>query len=331
MRQIIAEQAFNGAKLPSALQWTPGPRPAMFYQSSLKRRSQRWMAPWLSALAVLLLLWLYAYIYGYGNLQRIPASLFPPGKGHGKGDETSPGSGLGSGSDPTDPELAPTKTTMAKPTATTSSAAAPTVTLRQGTYVGLTLLQSTRYPKAIEAFRGVPYGQDTGGENRFRPPRPVPDSSGTFDAVRFGLVCPTDGVVRKDMGENCLNANIYRPAGLVDKKGYAREGGERRRPQLPVVVYIHGGGFNTGRGNERNMASFVSWAEAPMVAVSFNYRVGPLGFLPSDVTAREGLLNLGLRDQQHLLEWVRDNIESFGGDPGNVTIMGLSAGAHSVC
>ncbi|GAB1313330.1 hypothetical protein MFIFM68171_03540 [Madurella fahalii] len=302
----------------------------MLLPSSLKRRPQRWMVPWLSALAAVLLLWLYAYVYGYGNVQRLSASLFPLGKGNGNGGDTHPGAGAGSGSDPTDPELAPTRTTMAKPTATGPSASAPAATLRQGTYVGVTLLPSARYPKAIEAFRGVPYGQDTGGENRFRPPKPVPESTRTFDAVRFGQVCPTDGVVREDMGENCLNANIYRPAGLVDKDGYAKEGSEKRKAQLPVVVYVHGGGFNTGRGNERNMASFVAWAEAPIVAVSFNYRVGALGFLPSDVTAREGLLNLGLRDQQHLLEWVQDNIESFGGDSGNVTIMGLSAGAHSI-
>ncbi len=136
------------------------------------------------------------------------------------------------------------------------------------------------------------------------------------------------------MSENCLNANIYRPNGLVDKDGNDANEGiwvMKKKPRLPVAVYIHGGGFNTGHGAERNMASFVAWNEAPMVAVNFNYRVGALGFLPSEVTAREGLLNLGLRDQQMLLEWVRDNIEAFGGDPDNVTIMGLSAGAHSVC
>lgn len=206
----------------------------------------------------------------------------------------------------------------------------PTVTLRQGTYVGTTIFTDQRFPKAVEAFRGVPYAQDTAGDNRFRPPQPLPKSDETFDATAWGLICPSNGTVGRNMGENCLNANVYRPAKLVDKDGYMEVDGWRKSPKLPVAVYIHGGGFNTGAGAERNMGSFVSWSEAPMVAVNFNYRVGALGFLPSEVTAREGLLNLGLKDQQMLLQWVQDNIEAFGGDPNNVTVMGLSAGAHSV-
>jgi carboxylesterase type B len=77
-------------------------------------------------------------------------------------------------------------------------------------------------------------------------------------------------------------------------------------------------------------ASMVSWSEQPFVAVSFNYRLGSLGFLPSRVGAKEGILNLGLRDQILLFEWVQENIEAFGGDKNNVTLAGLSAGAHSV-
>lgn len=73
----------------------------------------------------------------------------------------------------------------------------------------------------------------------------------------------------------------------------------------------------------------VSWAE-PLLVVSFNYRIGALGFLNSAMTAKEGLLNLGLRDQVQLLDWVRDNIAHFGGDPSRITLIGLSAGAHSV-
>ncbi|KAH6850990.1 Alpha/Beta hydrolase protein [Chaetomium sp. MPI-CAGE-AT-0009] len=247
---------------------------------------------WLSAVAVLVLLWFYLYGYGYGH-GRLSGSPFD--------------------------------------TPSEDMTNRPAVVLRQGTYVGTTLLASYRFPKAIEAFRGVPYAQDTGGQNRFRPPQPLPESTETFGAVAWGKICPAEGMVARNMSEDCLNANIYRPAGLVDKDGYeTTEDGAKKRPHLPVVVYVHGGGFNKGHGTERNMASFVAWAEAPMVAVNFNYRVGPLGFLPSDVTAREGLLNLGLRDQQMLLGWVQDNIEAFGGDPENVTIMGLSAGAHSI-
>ncbi|EAQ86706.1 hypothetical protein CHGG_07959 [Chaetomium globosum CBS 148.51] len=182
----------------------------------------------------------------------------------------------------------------------------PRVVLPQGTYVGTTLLASYRFAKPVEVFRGVPYAQDA-GRARTASARPSRCRSlgRTFDAIAWAK-----------------GTTHWRPA--------QRRTPQKERPRLPVVVYVHGGGFNKGYGTERNMASFVAWAEAPMVAVNFNYRVGALGFLPSDVTAREGLLNLGLRDQQMLLGWVQDNIEAFGGDPDNVTIMGLSAGAHSI-
>ncbi|KAK4101421.1 alpha/beta-hydrolase [Parathielavia hyrcaniae] len=297
------------------------------------RRRSAMASMWLCAVAVLLLLCFYLYRHGYG-LER--GGLIDSVLDTGKDRASAPAVGI----DNHDPDRKPVATTQQadmpssanKPSGAAAAEAA--VVLRQGTYVGTTLRQSPRFPKSIDAFRGVPYAQDTGGDNRFRPPQPLPDSSETFDAVEWGKICPNNGgVVQRNMSENCLNANIYRPAGLVDRYGYdATEGGtgSRTRPRLPVVVYIHGGGFNTGHGVERNMASFAAWAKAPLVAVNFNYRVGPLGFLPSDVAAREGLLNLGLRDQQMLLEWVQENIEAFGGDPKNVTIMGLSAGAHSI-
>ncbi|KAJ4419530.1 hypothetical protein N0V85_000971 [Neurospora sp. IMI 360204] len=222
-------------------------------------------------------------------------------------------------------------TTMAKEKQPGATATPPAVTLRQGRYIGVNLPVEYRFPKAIEAFRGVPFAQTTGGENRFRPPKALPDSHQTFQAVKFGENCPIGGTVGNGFGENCLNANIYRPAGLVDNDGLVKGDSSNKRPALlPVVVYIHGGAFNGGMGVERNMASFIAWADAPMIGINFNYRVGALGFLPSTLTAKEGLLNLGLRDQTMMLEWVRENVKAFGGDPENVTIMGLSAGAHSI-
>ncbi|KAL1838782.1 hypothetical protein VTJ49DRAFT_2210 [Mycothermus thermophilus] len=284
--------------------------------------SRRWTVLawlWLSLVLGLLLARIYFYGFGLGfNYHELPGSpLDFTTKGGPK--EVSPPHTNQTASTDTPPTMKPGS----------SSAKEPAVVLRQGTYVGVTLLASQRFPKAIEAFRGVPYAQDTGGQNRLRPPQPLPESSETFDAIGFGKICPSEGVIRRNMSENCLNANIYRPAGLVDRDGFAKDD-SKARPRLPVIVYVHGGGFNVGHGTERNMASFVAWAENPLVAVSFNYRVGPLGFLPSEVTAREGLLNLGLRDQQMLFEWVQKNIEAFGGDPKNVTVMGLSAGAHSI-
>ncbi|KAK0740974.1 Alpha/Beta hydrolase protein, partial [Schizothecium vesticola] len=205
-------------------------------------------------------------------------------------------------------------------------ASKPAVVLTQGRYTGTTILASAAFPRAIDAFRGVPFAQSTAGENRFRPPQSLPPSDEEFPALQFGQSCPREGWLKPGTGEDCLNLNVYRTAGLVDAHGKLKKEGDK----LPVIVYVHGGAFNTGCGVERNMASFVSWAEDAMIGINFNYRVGALGFLPSEVTAREGLLNLGLRDQQMLFDWVRDNIEAFGGDPDNVTIMGLSAGAHSV-
>lgn len=119
--------------------------------------------------------------------------------------------------------------------------------------------------------------------------------------------------------EDCLTANVFRPKGATGVNS-----------KLPVGVYIHGGAFNRGTSKMHDSASMVAWSDEPFIIVSFNYRIGALGFLNSALTARDGLLNLGLKDQILLLEWVQENIREFGGDPDNVTIFGLSAGAHSV-
>jgi carboxylesterase type B len=196
-------------------------------------------------------------------------------------------------------------------------AAPPRVVLRQGTYVGQVLAAGVRFPKAIDSFRGVPYAK----AGRFEEALPLEDSREVFNASWFGKTCPTTAQdLAFPSSEDCLNANIYRPS-------TSREDGS---PPLPVVVYVHGGAFNVGKGAERNMAFFVAYSATPIIGINFNYRLGPLGFLPSGIMAKEGLLNLGLRDQRLLLEWVRANVAAFGGDPENVTLMGLSAGAHSV-
>jgi carboxylesterase type B len=120
------------------------------------------------------------------------------------------------------------------------------------------------------------------------------------------------------MGEDCLNLNVFLPKRRDASK------------KLPVLVYIHGGAFNFGHAKGTEISSLVAWSVEPIIGVSFNYRIGALGFLPSKVTAREGLLNLGLKDQSLLLEWVQENIGAFDGNKDNVTVMGSSAGAHSV-
>ncbi|KAI1107313.1 alpha/beta-hydrolase [Jackrogersella minutella] len=202
--------------------------------------------------------------------------------------------------------------------------------LSQGNYLGEIVPESSRYPRSVQAFRGIPYAQSTAGNNRFRLPQPLNgtvDRSVTQRAINFGSVCPQSGG-GKNQGEDCLVLNLYRPHFNNDSNTTAAE--VSRFGKLPILIYVHGGGFNTGSGAERNMMSFVSWSETPMIGMSFNYRVGALGFLPSAIAAKEGVLNLGLKDQQAFFQWVQNNAADFGGDPNNVTIMGLSAGAHSV-
>ncbi|CAK7209128.1 hypothetical protein SBRCBS47491_000332 [Sporothrix bragantina] len=203
-------------------------------------------------------------------------------------------------------------------------------------------------PRALDVFLGIPYAQSTAGPNRFRVPEAMAiDDRGASDrgsrvipATQLGQRCP--GTAPNPFipeGEDCLNLNVYRPSTSASESL-----SEKRIPAvpLPVVVYVHGGGFNNGMGVERDMASFVGYAETDIVGVSFNYRVGALGFLgwqgavedgannSDDSDGSDAPLNLGLRDQQALFAWVQKNIRCFGGDPNNVTIMGLSAGAHSI-
>ena len=196
----------------------------------------------------------------------------------------------------------------------------PSVTLVQGRVVGTQLKDS--FPQPVDAFLGVPYALPPVGDRRFRPAFKVPSSSDTIDASKYGPAAPgkalLSGGPKLVQSEDCLTANIFRPAGSNDTE------------KLPVAVYLHGGAFNRGSAAMHNTASMVAWSQRPFVSVSFGYRIGALGFLPSSLSQKEGLLNLGLRDQVHLLQWVQENIANFGGDPANVTLFGLSAGAHSV-
>lgn len=199
----------------------------------------------------------------------------------------------------------------------------PSVKLPQGTINGLTL--TANLPRPVESFRGIPYALPPTGDRRFRPAEKVPASStAVIDASAYGPAAPGKpllaGGPKLEYSEDCLHANIFRHV--------ANDGPGKKL--LPVAVYIHGGAFNRGVSSGHNTASMVAWSDEPFIAVSFNYRLGALGFLPSSLSAKEGVLNLGLRDQIVLLEWVRDNIAYFGGDPKNVTLFGLSAGGHSV-
>jgi para-nitrobenzyl esterase len=175
-------------------------------------------------------------------------------------------------------------------------------------------------------FAGVPYAAAPEGDLRFRPPQPHQGWAGVRDATKFGAVAPQGGGATSiltagwnpEYSEDCLFLNLQTPA--LD---------EGRRP---VMVWIHGGAFTSGTGAIPwyDGASFVR--QGDVVVVSINYRLGALGFLHLGDHADDyaGSGNNGIADQIAALEWVRDNIASFGGDPGNVTIFGESAGGMSV-
>lgn len=196
----------------------------------------------------------------------------------------------------------------------------PSVTLRQGHVIGTSREETTPHP--VDAFLGVPYALPPIGERRFKPAEKVNASTDTIDASKYGPAAPGKPLLangpKLEQSEDCLTANIFRPAGTTEAD------------KLPVAIYVHGGAFNRGAASMHNTASMVAWSESPFIGVSFGYRIGALGFLPSTLSKKEGLLNLGLRDQVLLFEWVQENIGKFGGDAGNVTLFGLSAGAHSV-
>ena len=184
----------------------------------------------------------------------------------------------------------------------------------------------------IHNFRGIPYGTDTGGANRFMPAKaPIP-WPGIRSALWYGRTCPAFWrpggdeamfVWQNDVGymdEDCLVANVWTPEINDNKK-------------RPVMVWIHGGGFSYGSSQElKSYDGEMLARDGDVVVVSFNHRLNALGFLNlsefGEDYATSG--NVGMTDIVFLLKWVRDNIGNFGGDPENVTIMGQSGGGCKV-
>lgn len=165
------------------------------------------------------------------------------------------------------------------------------------------------------------------GELRFRAPQPVQPWSGVRDATEFGFAAMQHrsgariGPRRQQpTGEDCLTLNVTAPNDLA--------GGPR-----PVMVFIHGGGYVIGTSALGLYSGARLAVRGDVVVVSINYRLGAFGYVDFSefsTAAHRFDSNLGLRDQVAALEWVRRNISAFGGDPGNVTIFGESAGAHAV-
>ncbi len=182
-----------------------------------------------------------------------------------------------------------------------------------GAVCGVT--QSPTPNKQANAFLGIPYAESTAGKNRWRAPIAKSPWSNTYHATEFGAICPQLGASNQlSQSEDCLSINIWTPKSVS------------KQTKLPVMVFIYGGAFSSGYSSDPLYDGVYIAALKDVVLVSFNYRVGVLGFLAAD-----GLTgNYGFLDQQLALEWVKDNIASFGGDADKVTLFGESAGAMSV-
>ncbi|MFE6758046.1 carboxylesterase/lipase family protein [Streptomyces sp. NPDC057684] len=180
--------------------------------------------------------------------------------------------------------------------------------------------------RALTVFRGIRYAAPPVEDLRWRPPRPPVPWDGVHKANSFGPTCPQAPGPELDgldlpMSEDCLRLNVWTGASSADEQ------------PRPVLVWIHGGGFRVGTGaNPRYDGEAL--ARKGIVVVTFNYRLGALGFLATPELSAESehhaCGNYGLLDQIAALKWVQRNIANFGGDPDRVTIAGQSAGAGSV-
>jgi para-nitrobenzyl esterase len=183
----------------------------------------------------------------------------------------------------------------------------------------------------VTAYLGIPYAAPPVGDLRWRAPQPVVHWDGVRKADHFGTSCmqnqagsrlpwTEEFMTQGPIGEDCLFLNVWTPAQAPTAK-------------LPVMFWIYGGGFNEGSSSVA-VYDGTELAKKGVVLVSVNYRVGPLGFLVHPELSKESEHhvsgNYGLLDQIAALQWVKKNIEAFGGDPARVTIFGQSAGAISV-
>ncbi|KAJ2938574.1 hypothetical protein O0L34_g13072 [Tuta absoluta] len=209
------------------------------------------------------------------------------------------------------------------------------------------------------SFRGVPYAEPPFGPLRFQELKPLESWHGMLDATRPGNVCPQDDVfygplmTPTGMSESCIFANIHVPFNALPSMSDAlttmtsqgrpvrevltltpRVRYNKNIPEeshvskgLPILVFVHGGGFAFGSGDD-DVHGPEHFVENGVIVITFNYRLNVFGFLSLNTTKVPG--NSGLRDMITLLRWVRDNARSFGGDPDDVTLAGQSAGASAV-
>jgi len=194
--------------------------------------------------------------------------------------------------------------------------APPTATTTAGEVQGF-------HGEGYQAFLGIPYAAPPTESRRWAPPQPALPWAGTRDASTKPPSCKQNLLgLGRNSSEDCLFLNVHAPSPLPES--------------APVMVWFHGGAFIFGEGMQTDggTAGDILAREHGVIVVSMNYRLGPFGFLAHPALSAEqaGVSgNYGLMDQRMALEWVRDNISSFGGDPNAVTIFGESAGGFSVC
>ena len=187
-------------------------------------------------------------------------------------------------------------------------------------------LKGTINQSGVRAYKGIPFAQPPVGNLRWKEPQPAKNWKGVLKADHFGSngmqkpVFGDMGFRSSGMSEDCLYLNVWTPAKSAAEK-------------LPVLVYFYGGGYVAGDGSERRYDG-EAMATTGIVTLTVNYRLGVFGFLSHPELTKESAHhasgNYGLLDQQAALQWVKDNIAAFGGDPSRVTIAGESAGSISV-
>ena len=165
----------------------------------------------------------------------------------------------------------------------------------------------------VAFFRGLAYAAPPIGALRWRPPQATTESSEMRTAYNYGAPCLQPSLA--DASEDCLTLNVFRPFGVDGP--------------LPVMVFIHDGGFVSGTANDP-LFDGARLAQAGLIVVTVNYRLGALGWLTHSTLSEGGSGNYGLMDQIAALHWVHDNIAAFGGDPDNVTLFGSGAGGTSI-
>ncbi|WP_081847947.1 carboxylesterase/lipase family protein [Microbulbifer sp. HZ11] len=180
---------------------------------------------------------------------------------------------------------------------------------------------------SVMQFLGIPYAKPPVGELRWRAPHPLSPWEGVLEATRYGMPAPQNPSslfeIRGPNGEqpdseDCLYLNVYAPLNPQQEK-------------LPVMVWIHGGSFYLGSGNQALYDGKYLAASGRAIVVTLNYRLGAFGFLRlCDISEIPATGNEGLMDQLAALLWVQKNIAAFGGNPGNITLFGESAGAMSI-